>query len=125
MPVKTFSSAGTFTVTLTVRDEYGIAGTTSRQVTIVEPAGNVAPVPVINPPSCAGLVCNFSAVGTADPNVGDTFTYLWDFGDGQPTSTSSALTKTFMAAGTYTVSLTATDGWGRAATTTRQVTVTP
>lgn len=125
VPVKTFTSAGTFTVTLTVRDEYGITGTTTRQVTIVEPAGNVAPVPVINPPSCSGLVCNFSAIGTADPNVGDTFTYLWNFGDGQPTSTSSALTKTFMAAGTYTVSLTATDGWGRAATTTRQVTVNP
>ena len=64
VPVKTFTSAGTFTVTLTVTDEYGIAATTSQQVTIVEPAGNVAPTPVLNTPSCAGLVCNFSAVGS-------------------------------------------------------------
>lgn len=124
VPTKTFTSAGTFTVTLTAKDEYGITGTTTAQVTIVEPSNNVAPVPVLNAPSCVKLVCNFSAVGTADPNVGDTVATLWNFGDGQPTSTSSALTKTFLAAGTYTVSLTATDGWGRATTVTRQVTVT-
>ena len=68
-------------------------------------------------------MCNFSAVGSVDPNTGDTITYLWNFGDGQPTSTASALTKTFLAAGTYTVSLTVTDGWGRATVVTRQVTV--
>ena len=41
-----------------------------------------------------------------------------------PTSTSSAMSHTFPAAGTYTVTLTVTDGWGKAASTTRQVTVT-
>ncbi len=56
-------------------------------MTITEPAGNVAPTPVINPPACTGLVCNFSGVGSADPNTGDTFTYLWNFGDGTATST--------------------------------------
>ena len=30
---------------------------------------------------------------------------------------------TFPAAGTYTVTLTTTDGWGKAATTTRAITV--
>ncbi len=123
VPVKTFTSAGTFTVTLTAIDEYGIAGTTTQQVTIVEPAANVAPTAVLNPPACLGLVCNFSAIGSADANVGDTITYLWNFGDGQPTSTASAVTKTFLAAGTYTVTLTVTDGWGKATTVTRQVTV--
>jgi PKD repeat protein len=34
------------------------------------------------------------------------------------------MTHTFAAAGTYTLTLTVTDGWGRAASTTRQVTVT-
>jgi PKD repeat protein len=63
-------------------------------------------------------------VGSADPNTGDTFSYLWNFGDGTPTSTSSAMSHTFPAAGSYTVTLTVTDGWGKAATTTRQVTVT-
>lgn len=123
VPIRTFTSAGTFTVTLTVTDEYGAVGTTTRQVTIVEPPANVAPTAVLNPPACLGLTCNFSAVGSSDPNVGDAIRFLWDFGDGSPTSTASALTKTFLAAGTYTVSLTVTDGWGKATTTTRQVTV--
>ena len=56
--------------------------------------------PVINQPACTALVCNISGVGSADPNTGDTFTYLWNFGDGTPTSTSSALSHTFPAAGT-------------------------
>jgi PKD repeat protein len=124
VPTFTYTSAGTFTVTLTVRDEYGLTGTTTRTVTIAEPAGNVAPTPVINQPSCAGLVCNISGVGSADPNTGDTFTYLWSFGDGTPTSTASAVSHTFPAAGSYTVTLTVTDGWGKSASTTRQVTVT-
>jgi PKD repeat protein len=123
VPSHTYTTANTFTVTLTVRDEYGLTGTTTRTVTIVEPAGNAAPNPVINPPACTGLVCNISGVGSADPNTGDTFTYLWDFGDGTPTSSSSAMSHTFPAAGTYTVTLTVTDGWGKANSTTRQVPV--
>ena len=104
-------------------DEWGIASApVSKTVTITEPTNNVAPTPVLNPPSCSGLVCNFSGVGSADSNVGDTFTYQWDFADGTATSTSSALSHTFPAAGTYMVRLTTTDGWGKANTATRSVT---
>jgi PKD repeat protein len=120
---KTYTSAGTFNPVLTVRDEYGATATATRAVTITEPASNVAPTPVINLPSCTFLVCNLSAVGTVDSNVGDTITYRWDFGDGTPVSTASAVTHTFPATGVYTLTMTATDGWGKAATVTRQVTV--
>jgi PKD repeat protein len=123
VPTHTYISPGTFTVTFTVRNEYGATGTTTRTVTISEPTGNVAPNPVINQPSCAGLVYNISGVGSADPNTGDTFPYLWDFGDGTPTSTASAMTHTFPAAGTYTLRLTVTDGSGKSNSTTRPVTV--
>jgi PKD repeat protein len=67
-------------------------------------------------------VCNFSGVGSADSNVGDTFTYLWDFGD-LTSSASTSPSKTFAAAGTYTVKLTTTDGWGKSSFVTRTVTV--
>jgi PKD repeat protein len=124
VPKRTFTAANTYTVTLTVKDEFGLTSTTTRTVTITEPATNVAPTPVINPPSCQALVCNLSAVGTTDANTGDTITYLWNFGDGTPTSTSQALSHAFPAAGAYTLTLTATDGWGKVATQTRTVTVT-
>ena len=91
--------------------------------TIGEPSTNVPPVPVINTPACVARTCTISGVGSADPNLGDTFTYLWNFGDGTATSTASAMSHTFPAAGTYTVTLTTTDGWGRAASVTRQITV--
>ncbi|ADB29250.1 PKD domain containing protein [Kribbella flavida DSM 17836] len=123
LPTRTYTSANTYTVVLTAKDEWGATATATQTVTITEPAGNAAPVPVINQPACSGLSCNISGVGSADPNTGDTFTYLWDFGDGTPTSTASAMSHVFPAAGTYTVSLTTTDGWGKAATVTRQITV--
>ena len=61
---------------------------------------------------------------SADPNVGDTITYKWDFGDGSALGTSSSASHTFPAAGTYTLTLTVTDGWGKATTVTRSLTVT-
>jgi PKD repeat protein len=124
VPTRTYTSAGTFTVTLTARDEYGATGTATAQVTITEPAGNVAPVPVFNAPSCVGLQCNFSAVGTVDPNLGDTIAYRWSWGDGTADATTTSPSHVFPASGTYVVTLTTTDGWGRFALVTRNVTVT-
>ncbi|MFC6287684.1 PKD domain-containing protein [Nocardioides sp. GCM10027113] len=125
LPTFTYTSAGTFTPSLTVRDEYGLTSTyTLAPLTITEPGGNVAPTAVISPPSCVGLVCSFSGATSTDPNTGDALTWAWSLGDGG-TSTSSAPSRTYAAAGTYTVTLTVTDGWGRSSTATRTVTVSP
>jgi PKD repeat protein len=121
---RTYTAANTYTVTLTARDEWGYTGTATQTVTIVEPAGNQPPNAVISTPSCAGLVCNFSSASSTDPNVGDTITRLWNWGDQTATSTATSTSHTFPAPGTYTVTLTVTDGWGRATTVTREVTVT-
>jgi PKD repeat protein len=120
IPTKTYTAAGAHTVVLTVRDEWNVTGTATQVVNMAEPNGNSAPNPVINAPSCLTRVCNFSAVGSADPDVGDTFTYLWNFGDGT-TSTSTSPSKTFTSNQTFTVTLTVTDGWLNAATTSIQV----
>ena len=122
VPTRTYTSPGTYTVILTVRDENNLTGVASQQVTIVEPPGNLPPVPVISTPVCTARTCNFSSSGSSDPNTGDTFTRVWSFGDGT-TSTSTSPSKTYAADGTYTVTLTVTDGWGDAASATRVVTI--
>ena len=124
VPTRTYTAAGGYTVTLTATDEYGRTGTAEQIVTIAEPAANQPPTAVNNPPSCVGLVCNFSAVGSLDPNLGDAISYRWDFGDGG-TSTSASPSRTFAAAGTYTVVVTVTDGWGKFSTAQQIVTVAP
>jgi PKD repeat protein len=124
-PKKTYTTSGTFTVTLTAKDEWGVlSAPVTTTVTIAEPAGNAAPTPVIQTPSCSGLTCNFSGVGTTDPNTGDAITYAWNFDDtANNTAAGAATSHVFSAPGTYTVTLTATDGWGRAASVTKDVTV--
>ena len=111
-------------MTLTVTDGWGKSAVATRVVTIAQPATNVAPVPVINAPSCAGRVCAFSGNGSADAN-GDAFTYSWNWGDATAVSTGqNPAPHTFAVAGTYTVTLTVTDAWGKFASITRSVTVT-
>lgn len=122
LPTKTFTAPGTFPVTLTVRDEWQVSATTVAQnVTIAEPAGNSAPVPTFVQ-SCLGTTCSVSSQGTADPNTGDTIAYSWNWGDGTPVSTgASPSAHAYAAPGNYTITLTTTDGWGKAASTTRSV----
>ncbi len=129
LPTKTYtapSPAGVpFAVTLTVRDEWNVSSpVVTQNVTIVEPTGNVAPVPTFIQ-SCNGLTCSVSSAGTADPNTGDTIAYSWNWGDGTALSTgSSPSAHVYAASGSYTITLTTTDGWGKFASTTRNVVLT-
>ncbi|WP_107764742.1 beta strand repeat-containing protein [Nocardioides terrigena] len=122
LPTRTFTAPGTFPVTLTVRDEWTLTHTTLPvNVVIAEPTGNSAPVPTFTQ-SCQGLTCAVSSAGTADPNTGDVVSYSWNWGDGTAVSTgASPAAHVYAAAGNYTITLTTTDGWGRTASTTRNV----
>jgi PKD repeat protein len=120
---RTYTSANTYAVTLTLRDEYNVTATWTGSVVITEPPGNVAPVAVIGVPTCVARTCSFTSSGSTDANVGDSMTRLWTFPDGT-TSTSTSPSKTFTADGTYVVTLTVTDGWGKFSTVTRSVTIT-
>ena len=71
------------------------------------PSGNTAPAASFSA-TCVDLSCTFTNE-TFDPDLGDTVTYLWDFGDGN-TSTDANPTHDYVTAGTYLVSLTADDG---------------
>lgn len=69
--------------------------------------------------SCAGGGTDFTVTGTS---FNPAFTYAWDFGD-TATSNQFQPSHTYAAAGTYTVSLTITNGFGCSTTSTQSVTV--
>jgi large repetitive protein len=120
LPSRTYTAAGPYTVTLTVRDEWNLTSTTTLTVPMTEPAGNVAPVPTFIT-SCLALACGTSSTGTVDANVSDVITYSWNWGDGTALSTGTAPSHTYAVQGAYTVTLTTTDGWGKSNFTTRAV----
>jgi prepilin-type N-terminal cleavage/methylation domain-containing protein len=72
----------------------------------------------------AGSAVSFDASGTTDPES-DAVTYEWNFGDGTVLSTASVptITHTYVASGSYTVLLTATDVRGEAGSTSQTINV--
>ena len=130
LPTRTFtapSPAGApFQVTLTVRDEWTVTNTSAAQsVTIVEPTGNSAPVPTfITELHRAHLLGEQPGHGGPEHRV-TRIAYSWNWGDGTALSTgASPSAHAYAAAGAYTITLTTTDGWGKLASTTRNVTLT-
>ncbi len=83
--------------------------------------------PVDNPPtanftfSCSGLTCSFNGTSSTDDN--GISSYSWTFGDGA-TGTGSTTSRTYAAAGTYSVSLTVRDTANQTNVRTQSVTVT-
>ena len=71
--------------------------------------------------SCTDLTCDFTNT-SSDPDVGDSLTYSWDFGDGT-NDTSESPRHTYAAGGTHNVTLTATDTSAASDSTSQMVTV--
>jgi PKD repeat protein len=113
-PTHSYSVDGTFTVTLTVTDNDGLTGTDTATATINPAGGNTPPVARANGPytGTEGVLVQFSSSGSIDPD-GTIVAYAWDFGDGN-SSTAENPAHAYVAAGTYTVTLTVTDDAGDA-----------
>ena len=109
------SSSTNAPVTLLVDDLRAttVAGTT--------PPANTPPTASFTT-SCSQLTCSVNASGSTDTD-GTITSYAWSFGDGQ-TAIGMTSSRTYAAAGTYTVTLTVTDDDGATASTTRQVSPT-
>jgi PKD repeat protein len=100
------SDAGSYSVTFSVSD--GLLSD-SETITITVLAGNSPPVSNPGGPysGATGQPIAFDGSGSSDPD-GNNLVYAWNFGDGG--TASSALTShTYIAAGSYLVSLTVTD----------------
>ena len=108
---------GSYTVTLTVTDDRGLASSAQRTVTAVQP--NRAPTATFVA-SGSDLTWTFDASGSSDLD-GDALTYSWSLGDGT-SATGPAVSRTYASAGDKTVTLTVTDARGLASTTQQTIT---
>ena len=116
-PTHTYADGGTFTVSLTVTDDFGATGTTNQDVTVTAP--NVDPVASYTF-TTTDLTADFTDTSTDEGTI---TAWSWDFGDTN-TSTAQNPSHTYGSAGTYTVQLIVTDDLGAMDTTSQDVTVT-
>ncbi|MDM9632846.1 PKD domain-containing protein, partial [Robiginitalea aurantiaca] len=107
---------GTYTLTATAYDgSYGagnIIGVTSIQFSIAPGGGNLPPSAIASATPLSGDVpLNVSFTGSNSIDDSGITQYSWNFGDGN-TSTDANPSHTYTTPGTYTATLTVTDGDG-------------
>jgi PKD repeat protein len=127
-PSTSYATAGTYNVTLTVRDDLGQTAVKSQTLTVS--ASTTTPVPtaafVFSPaaPTIGSLILFDASTSTAATGHSIS-SYAWTFGDGS-TGTGRTYMKTtgYSTAGTYSVTLTVTDDLGQTASRSQSVTVT-
>jgi len=115
----TYGAAGSYLVTLTVTDDGGAIGSTTKTVTVTS-GTNQPPVAAFTP-TCTALDCSFDGSASFDPD-GSIVSYDWDFGDGS-TGTGATTAHTYATDGSYTVTLTVMDDAGAVASVSQTVSV--
>jgi len=114
-PAHTYSSAGTYNVTLTVTTSAGCSNSITKSVTVnPNPAADFGAVTV-----CLGIATQFT-----DLSAGNPVSWSWDLGDGN-TSNLQNLDHTYTFAGTYNVNLIVTSINGCEDTVEQPVAVNP
>ena len=118
-----YSAAGTYVAKLTVTDSNGGTNQSAGQTIVV--GGGAAPTAdfIVNPASpLVGQTIFFNATTSSAGTGHSLVSYDWNFGDGS-TKSGSTVSKSYAAAGNYTVVLTVTDEVGQTAQTVNSVTV--
>ncbi|MFF1635008.1 LamG-like jellyroll fold domain-containing protein [Leifsonia sp. NPDC058248] len=120
-PTHAYGSAATYTVTLTVTDNQGLASApVTHDVTTTLSPNQLPTASFTATPN--GLTVGVNGTASNDPD-GMIQSYAWDFGDGG-TATTPTANHTYATGGTYPVKLTVTDNRGGTNTATKSVTVT-
>lgn len=114
----TYAEPGSYTVTLTVTDDSGVANNTATDTMLV--AVNAPPAPMFTIPErpvSVSEAAELSAAASTDAD-GTILSYMWDFGDGA-VGDGQDVSYAWTAPGVYTVVLTVTDDSGTASATQR------
>ncbi|MFZ5874979.1 MAG: PKD domain-containing protein [Nitrospirota bacterium] len=122
-----YSTAATFTVTVTAVDPAGASNLASTTATISIPnTGNSAPTVSVTVPSAGLVLQNMILRGTASDPDNDPLSYSWNFGDGASTAFGpvASVIHEYTQAGTYTAVLTVSDGQGHTVSASGTITIT-
>lgn len=101
----TYLVAGTYTITLTVKDNDGLTGTDAQDVLVSAP---IMPPVALFTPTMDFMTVSVDASASYDPDGGLISSYAWAFGDGM-TGTGVTATHTYATEGLKTITLTVTD----------------
>lgn len=117
-PSHTYSTAGTYTVELTVTDNDGKTDTETKQVSAGKPTGS-APKASFTA-FCQWAACDFNGSGSTDPD-NDIASYAWTFGDG-PTGTGPTVKHSYPnRQANYIAQLKVTDRAGNTNSVSKQI----
>lgn len=114
-----YADIGTYTITLTVLNGFGLSNSSSQSITVVKPP--VADFVYTPTWPKVGESITFDA-SSSKPNGGTIISYFWDFGDGT-NATGKIVSYSYSAYGTYVVTLTIADSEGFSDTTSKQLNV--
>ncbi|WNY23345.1 hypothetical protein MmiHf6_06520 [Methanimicrococcus hongohii] len=115
-PTHTYNQTGTYTVSLTVSNEFGSDTKTEKSLVNVGVAPNVFF-------TANGTINSNQVAFTTHGDTTDSGTYKWDFGDGS-TSSEKNPTHTYKSTGVYNVTLNVTNSYGTSTYTLRNVSIT-
>jgi chitodextrinase len=117
----TYASYGYYEVVVTARDAQGRQASAKTTLNVLPPA----PQAVIKATQDRAYSYMLSADGTGSKGAG--LRYYWDYGDGHGSESGDDRTVShfYLAAGTYTLTLTVVDVSGQQSMATKQITVKP
>ena len=113
-----YAAAGSYSITLTVKDDDGASDSRSNTVAVSMP--NQVPLADFTV-TCDGLDCSADATGSVDPD-GEIVGYHWNLGDGK-SAAGAAISHSYSEEGTFTLTLTVEDDEGATAASSRTLTV--